>query len=81
MAVYAMMFMGIAPIGALAAGMVAGHIGAPLTLTFGGAVCVIAGLAFRQLLPTLLPRARELVRDAADASEALPQLPAQASSR
>jgi MFS family permease len=70
MAVYAMMFMGISPIGALAAGFVAEHTGAPLTLTLGGAVCVVAALAFRQRLPTLIPGARELVRGAAEASEA-----------
>lgn len=64
MAVYAMMFMGVSPIGALLAGLVAAHLGAPVTLAIGGIVCVAAGLGFRRRLPALLPRARELVRGA-----------------
>ncbi|MBX3207883.1 MAG: MFS transporter [Labilithrix sp.] len=73
MAVYAMMFMGVAPIGALVAGLVATKIGAPATLTLGGIACTLAGLGFRRSLPDLIPKARELVRGAAEASEALAQ--------
>jgi MFS family permease len=41
MAVYATMFMGVQPVGALAAGVVAKHLGAPRTLLlFGGAVAI-----------------------------------------
>ncbi len=46
MAVYATMFMGIQPVGSLLAGGVAKHIGAPLTLTIFGAVCLLGTLFF-----------------------------------
>jgi MFS family permease len=46
MAVYATMFMGIQPVGALLAGIVAHRIGAPLTLTIFGAVCLVGALVF-----------------------------------
>lgn len=46
MAVYATMFMGVQPIGALAAGFIAKHIGAPHTLLVFGTVIVLACLVF-----------------------------------
>ncbi|MBZ5702035.1 MAG: MFS transporter [Acidobacteriia bacterium] len=46
MAVYAAMFMGVQPIGALFAGIIARHIGAPLTLTLFGSVCLAGTLLF-----------------------------------
>lgn len=46
MAVYAAMFMGVQPIGALFAGIIARHIGAPLTLTIFGSVCLAGTLVF-----------------------------------
>ena len=46
MAVYATMFMGVQPIGALLAGGLAKRFGAPLTLAIFGAVCMIGSLAF-----------------------------------
>lgn len=46
MAVYATMFMGIQPVGALLAGIVANRIGAPLTLTIFGAICLVGALVF-----------------------------------
>lgn len=46
MAVYAAMFMGVQPIGALFAGIIARHIGAPLTLTIFGSVCLAGTLLF-----------------------------------
>jgi len=46
MAVYATMFMGVQPIGALIAGGVAKHIGAPSTLTVFGALVLLGGLCF-----------------------------------
>ena len=41
MAVYAMMFMGMAPFGALLAGALAHRLGAPITVALGGAVCIV----------------------------------------
>ena len=68
MAVYSMMFMGMAPFGALLAGAVAGRIGAPRTVAIGGAVCAAAGLVFRVLLPSLRGEARTLIRGAGSPS-------------
>jgi len=67
MAVYATMFMGVQPLGALLAGGVAKHAGAPLTLTlFGAAVlCGAVIFFFRVVLP------REAQRAAAEAQAGL----------
>ena len=67
MAVYATMFMGVQPVGALLAGGVAKHAGAPLTLTlFGAAVlCDAVIFFFRVVLP------REAQRAAAEAQAGL----------
>ena len=46
MAVYATMFMGVMPIGALIAGVVAKHLGAPYTLFIFGAAVLIACVIF-----------------------------------
>ncbi len=53
MSFYTMSFMGFAPFGSLIAGIIAGHIGAPLTLTFGGLLCMAGGLFFLAKLPYL----------------------------
>jgi MFS family permease len=46
MAVYATMFMGVQPIGALIAGGIAKRIGAPLTLTLFGSLVLLGSLVF-----------------------------------
>ena len=61
MSLYAMMFMGMAPIGALLAGSLAARIGAPTTLAGGGAVCVLGALAFARRLPHLRGEARQMI--------------------
>ncbi len=61
MAVYSMMFMGMAPLGALAAGTLGGRIGAPWTVRLGGILSVIAAGAFAARLPALRGAARELI--------------------
>ncbi len=61
MAVYSMMFMGMAPFGSLLAGVLAEKIGAPETVAAGGAVCVAAALIFRARLPGLRPEARRMI--------------------
>ena len=61
MAVYSMMFMGMAPFGALWSGAVAERIGAPATVDVGGVVCLIAAAVFGFRLPTLRGEARELI--------------------
>ena len=61
MAVYSMMFMGMAPIGALLAGSLAGWLGATTTVAAGGAFCLLGGLLFLQRLPRLRGEARQLL--------------------
>lgn len=61
MAVYSMMFMGMAPLGALMAGALAAPIGAPGTVAIGGAVCVAGGIVFGARLPALRGSARQLI--------------------
>jgi MFS family permease len=61
MAVYSMMFMGMAPIGALLAGSLAGRWGAPRTVAAGGAICAVGALIFRWRLPRLRSQARQLI--------------------
>src|SRR5205085_10379996 len=61
MAVYSMMFMGMAPIGALLAGALAERLGAPETVALGGAVCIVGAAAFALRLPVLRDEAREII--------------------
>ena len=61
MAVYSMMFMGMAPFGALFAGWMAERAGAPRTVAVGGAICIGAAIAFRLRLPAIRGEARELI--------------------
>src|SRR5262249_62414924 len=61
MAVYSMMFVGMAPFGALLAGLLANLLGAPGTVMAGGIVCVAGALVFRSHLPTVRQEGRELI--------------------
>jgi len=61
MAVYSMMFMGMAPFGALLAGSIAHKIGAPWTVAMGGIISIVGGTLFGLKWPALRPAARELV--------------------
>jgi MFS family permease len=61
MAVYSMMFMGMAPLGALMAGALAQPLGAPTTVAIGGVACILGGLTFGLRLPVLRGPARELI--------------------
>ncbi len=61
MAVYSMVFMGMAPFGALLAGVLANHVGAPNTVALGGAICIIGAAAFGLRLPALRHEARRLI--------------------
>ncbi len=51
MSVYLMMFMGMAPFGALLAGGAAHLIGAPFTIMVGGVVCIASAVGFYLRLP------------------------------
>jgi MFS family permease len=61
MAVYSMMFMGMAPFGSLLAGALAHRLGAPGTVAFGGLACVTGALVFGLRLPVLRHEAREVI--------------------
>jgi predicted MFS family arabinose efflux permease len=61
MAVYSMMFLGMAPIGALLAGWLAERVGAANTVALGGAGCILSALIFSLRLPALRREARKLL--------------------
>jgi MFS family permease len=73
MSVYSMMFMGMAPMGALLAGVAAGRWGAPATVAGGGVICMLAAAAFGLRLPGLRPEARRLMAAARMAPGDAPQ--------
>jgi MFS family permease len=61
MALYSMMFMGMAPLGALLGGMAAKWIGAPWTVACGGALSLLGAMVFYVRLPQLRTEARQLI--------------------
>jgi MFS family permease len=61
LAVYSMMFMGMAPFGALFAGAIAERVGAPITVAIGGVACIGGGIFFARNLPAFRESAREMV--------------------
>jgi len=63
MAVYSMMFMGMAPFGALLAGTLAERLTAPGTVAFGGVMCLAGSLVFGLRAPALRAEGRRLIMD------------------
>ena len=63
MSVYSMMYLGIGPFGAMAAGFAADNFGARFTILTGAVVCLVASGVFALQLPAIRPAARKLVRD------------------
>jgi len=61
MAVYSMMFMGMAPVGALLGGALADRLGAPVTVAIGGLASVAGGAWFGSQLPKIRVEARRLI--------------------
>jgi MFS family permease len=61
MAVYSMMFMGMAPFGSLLAGTLAERLGAPGTVAVGGIVCIVGALTFGLRLPVLQHETRRII--------------------
>jgi MFS family permease len=61
MAVYSMMFMGMAPIGALLGGTLADRLGAPMTVAIGGLASVAGAWWFGVQLPKIRVEARQLI--------------------
>jgi len=71
MAVYSMMFMGMAPLGALGAGITADHMGAPLAVITGAVICLTGGTVYGLKLAELRPYARELILEQQEAAAKL----------
>src|ERR1700681_1970579 len=61
MAVYSMMFMGMAPIGALLGGALSDRLGAPLTVAIGGLASVLGAWWVRVPVPKIRGGARKLI--------------------
>jgi MFS family permease len=61
MAVYSMMFMGMAPLGALLGGALSDRLGAPLTVAIGGLASVAGAIWFGMHLPKIRVEARKLI--------------------
>jgi MFS family permease len=61
MSVYSMMFMGMAPFGALLAGAVADRLGAPFTVAGGGVISMLASSIFWIWWPQIRVSARKLI--------------------
>jgi MFS family permease len=61
MAVYSMMFMGMAPFGALLSGLLAARLGAPGAVAIGGGACIAGSIVFGLNLPGLRVVGRQLL--------------------
>ena len=61
MALYSMMFMGMAPFGALLGGAMADRMGAPITVAVGGVASIAGGIWFGRQLPVFRGEARQLI--------------------
>ncbi|HEV2397661.1 MAG TPA: MFS transporter [Candidatus Sulfotelmatobacter sp.] len=61
MAVYSMMFMGMAPIGALLGGALSDRLGAPWTVAIGGLASILGAWWFSIQLPKVRAEARKLI--------------------
>ena len=61
MAVYSMMFMGMAPFGAFFGGALADRLGAPVTVAMGAVACVGGAVLFATRLPEIRTEARRLI--------------------
>jgi MFS family permease len=61
MSVYSMVFMGMAPFGSLLAGVAAGHVGAPWTVTGSGILCMTAAFVYWTQLSRIRGPARQLI--------------------
>lgn len=63
MSFFSMAFMGMAPFGSLLAGSLASKIGAPKTLAFGGAICILGAGWFAYYLPAIRDLVHPIYRE------------------
>jgi MFS family permease len=61
MALYSMMFMGMAPFGALLGGAMADRLGAPIAVATGGVASIAGAIWFGRQLPVFRGEARQLI--------------------
>jgi MFS family permease len=61
MAVYSMMYLGMAPFGALIAGSLAQRFGAPRTVMLGGTICIVGAGVFALRLPRIRNEGRKII--------------------
>jgi hypothetical protein len=61
MAFYSMMFMGMAPFGALGAGAAAAWLGAPATVAVGGLLSLAGALWYWRRFPAFRQQARRMI--------------------
>src|SRR5437660_1331165 len=73
MAMYSMMFMVMAPFGALIGCTLADRLGAPITVAMGGVACIGGAILFGRKLPNLRVEARQLILAQAVAGGEPPQ--------
>lgn len=60
MSFFSMAFLGMYPLGSLAGGALATHIGAPATMAIGGAICTISALLLWRRMPALRAHLRPI---------------------
>ena len=60
-AILSMLVLGVAPFGALTAGFLARHFGAPFTVALGGIACIAGALLCSVNLPALTVQGRQLI--------------------
>jgi MFS family permease len=63
MSYYTMAFMGMTPFGSLIFGGLASQIGAPLTIIFGGIICILGGSMFAYKLPMFKTLIRPIYKE------------------
>jgi MFS family permease len=63
MSFYSMAFQGMVPFGGLLAGIMAAHVGAPLTICLGGVACVAGSMWFTRRLPAVRHALRPVYRE------------------
>jgi|WetSurMetagenome_2_1015567.scaffolds.fasta_scaffold09364_7 MFS family permease len=61
MAIYSMMLIGMAPFGAFFSGLAAQKLGAPVTVSLGGAGCLLGALGFLSRLHVFRPQVQQLM--------------------
>jgi MFS family permease len=65
---YSMMYMGMTPIGSMVAGIIAEHIGARVTISAGGVICLIGSAVYASRLSGIRTEARRMVLSASTAT-------------